>query len=257
MVCKLFLLTSCFDELAVYKPATSKAANSETYVVGKGFRGVPAPLMDALLAHVGIDPFQGGTRAMLPESLVPQSFLDQVRDCGRLFARLQSDTLEEAVDLMAGCNSFQRAYMNRAKQAFAEYWIEAMRVKPLDRRGLLAPGVNLNGRDNNTSAGVLQKRQFKGTLEERRQQIQERAEVVTGGKRGREEEGDGAQDAKRPRAEAEAEEQPTKPVSFAERMMLRMGVNPAEVKTEAASAPAGVLRPLHQSALLGCERTES
>jgi cap2 methyltransferase len=29
-----------FEEVAVYKPATSKPANSETYIVGRGFKGV-------------------------------------------------------------------------------------------------------------------------------------------------------------------------------------------------------------------------
>lgn len=44
----------------VYKPATSKPANSEIYVVGHGFRGVDPAVMDALMARCGEDAF--GTR---------------------------------------------------------------------------------------------------------------------------------------------------------------------------------------------------
>lgn len=42
-----------FDKVLVYKPATSKPANSEVYVVGKGFRGVPSDVLELLLAQCG------------------------------------------------------------------------------------------------------------------------------------------------------------------------------------------------------------
>lgn len=34
----LYLTSQCFDEFCIYKPETSRAANSEVYMVGKGFR---------------------------------------------------------------------------------------------------------------------------------------------------------------------------------------------------------------------------
>jgi cap2 methyltransferase len=43
------LLAALFDELSVVKPLTSRPANSETYIVGKGFRGIDRALADALL----------------------------------------------------------------------------------------------------------------------------------------------------------------------------------------------------------------
>lgn len=43
------LLTTMFDELYVVKPLTSRPANSEIYIVGKGFRGIDPTLADALL----------------------------------------------------------------------------------------------------------------------------------------------------------------------------------------------------------------
>lgn len=45
----LFLMGCCFDRLIVTKPATSKSANSETYWVGIGFRGLPDGYLEQLL----------------------------------------------------------------------------------------------------------------------------------------------------------------------------------------------------------------
>ncbi len=41
-VCALYLMGALFGEVHVYKPATSKPGNSETYIVGKGFKVSPA-----------------------------------------------------------------------------------------------------------------------------------------------------------------------------------------------------------------------
>lgn len=43
------LLAALFDEMYVVKPLTSRPANSEVYLVGKGFRGIDRALADALL----------------------------------------------------------------------------------------------------------------------------------------------------------------------------------------------------------------
>ena len=46
------LLAALFDEVSVVKPVTSRPANSEVYIVGKGFRGVDPDLARALLARL-------------------------------------------------------------------------------------------------------------------------------------------------------------------------------------------------------------
>ena len=45
----LYLMGCCFDRLIVTKPATSKSANSETYWVGIGYRGLPDGYLEQLL----------------------------------------------------------------------------------------------------------------------------------------------------------------------------------------------------------------
>jgi hypothetical protein len=44
------ILSTLFDVLYVTKPRTSRPTNSETYLIGKGFRGLPPAMRDSLLA---------------------------------------------------------------------------------------------------------------------------------------------------------------------------------------------------------------
>ena len=37
-ICALYLMGSLFRQVHVFKPATSKPGNSETYIIGKGFK---------------------------------------------------------------------------------------------------------------------------------------------------------------------------------------------------------------------------
>ncbi len=45
----IVIYSTLFDEFFVAKPATSRAANSETYLIGRGFRGFTAELLELLV----------------------------------------------------------------------------------------------------------------------------------------------------------------------------------------------------------------
>jgi 23S rRNA U2552 (ribose-2'-O)-methylase RlmE/FtsJ len=73
-LCCLYLMACLFERVSVYKPATSKPANSETYVVGYAFKGVTSEVLHALLHFCGNDIFSG--RAIFPMEAFPSEFLD-------------------------------------------------------------------------------------------------------------------------------------------------------------------------------------
>ena len=81
-------------QVEIFKPATSKANNSETYIVGLGFQGISEPLLEALLGHVGASTFDN--MAMLPREALPSSFVSSVIAAGRFFAMRTRDSLEDA-----------------------------------------------------------------------------------------------------------------------------------------------------------------
>lgn len=74
-------LSSVFDELYVAKPITSKPDNSETYLIGKGYRGSPKWLINILFDAVGgqWDEYDLLDREfappLLPFSVIPPSFI--------------------------------------------------------------------------------------------------------------------------------------------------------------------------------------
>eukprot|EP00967_Tisochrysis_lutea_P026770 scaffold30910_cov18-Tisochrysis_lutea.AAC.2 len=61
-----------FDHVAVTKPSPSKPGNSETYVIGKGYRGASPDLLSLLLHHVSTeDMFK--SRAMFGQEVLGSS----------------------------------------------------------------------------------------------------------------------------------------------------------------------------------------
>jgi cap2 methyltransferase len=78
----------------VFKPATSKAGNSEQYIICLGYKG-----RSNVLTHGHLERFRAvyGKRTppfpFLPLSAIPESFLTQLINCATKFARHQVDLL--------------------------------------------------------------------------------------------------------------------------------------------------------------------
>jgi len=85
----------------VYKPITSKANNSETYIVARGFRGISDELLQGLLEHVGDDIY--AKHAMLQQSQMPGSFLTSVQECGETFALRTQEAIERTLAIYLQC----------------------------------------------------------------------------------------------------------------------------------------------------------
>ena len=53
-ICALYLLGALFQQVHVYKPATSKPGNSETYIIGKGFKAsLLSPSLPSMKCRTG------------------------------------------------------------------------------------------------------------------------------------------------------------------------------------------------------------
>jgi hypothetical protein len=88
-ICMLYLAGCLFEEVHVVKPCSSKPGNSETYLVGLGFRGCPEPLLAQLLKHCGPDVFNNSS--LLPLEDMPGAFLDSATQCAIYFGRQQQE----------------------------------------------------------------------------------------------------------------------------------------------------------------------
>jgi len=92
-VCLLYLLVSVFNEVDVFKPATSKEGNSEVYIVCRDLQ--PSNWLESVLAqlsgpHYGKFPVNN---SLFGRAELPDSFMAEVMKCGELFMQLQENVI--------------------------------------------------------------------------------------------------------------------------------------------------------------------
>uniref|UniRef100_UPI0037E734FD cap-specific mRNA (nucleoside-2'-O-)-methyltransferase 2 n=1 Tax=Semicossyphus pulcher TaxID=241346 RepID=UPI0037E734FD len=132
-VCLLYLLNCCFRSVNVFKPATSKAGNSEVYVVCLNYDGKEAlrPLLSKLIRNYG--PNMADQEALFPNSLVPESFLKQHKEVCLYFHTLQVGTITENLRLFKGMSSEQRQRLDYIRDCTAQEYLQRFRVSFLPR----------------------------------------------------------------------------------------------------------------------------
>ena len=117
-------------QVDVYKPVTSKANNSETYLMGFGFRGIADSLLTTLLKHVGDTTFEETT--MLPQAAMPPAFVRSVADCGKFFAERTKDSLEDAYTRRSPTPLVTEILRDSQMQTAEDWLRKNFQVKPLD-----------------------------------------------------------------------------------------------------------------------------
>lgn len=95
-VCLMYLLSCAFQTVTATKPATSKAGNSEMYVVCLNFKGrdYVAPYLDVLRCHYDAYP----TRAMFSYQVIPDCFMQKIVDCCKFFKHHQCRVIESNIN---------------------------------------------------------------------------------------------------------------------------------------------------------------
>jgi len=125
------LLAALFDEMYVVKPLTSRPANSEVYLVGKGFRGIDRALADALLDRLAAYRAASGTTPcdwspLLDPTLTADADAALLRAARQLHERQQVAFLNEAADFYqqwrGRLDQLGRA-LNRDARRVQESWL--------------------------------------------------------------------------------------------------------------------------------------
>lgn len=126
----------CALQVDMYKPVSSKVNNSEAYIVCRGFRGVPPEVRDNLLKFVCEDVYE--KHAMLPRSVMPESFYKSAKGCGQFFAERTRAAIEDTL-------SKKRMHPGQAKAVkdiqdfLATQWMQKFRVTKLAAELRLSP----------------------------------------------------------------------------------------------------------------------
>jgi len=95
----LWILATAFDKIHIVKPATSRLANSERYIVGVGYRGCPEPLEKLLCATLmqWRPDYQLVTIMQAP---VPPSFLSCITAYNEWYAEQQHRSIQACLRLI-------------------------------------------------------------------------------------------------------------------------------------------------------------
>ncbi|KAF3686390.1 Cap-specific mRNA (nucleoside-2'-O-)-methyltransferase 2 [Channa argus] len=133
-ICLLYLLNCCFHSVNIFKPATSKAGNSEVYVVCLNYDSKDAvrPLLSKLIRNYG--PHMANREALFPSALVPESFLKQHEEVCVYFHTLQVKTITENLQLFKGMSTEQRQQLDHIRDCVANEYLQRFQVSFLPRR---------------------------------------------------------------------------------------------------------------------------
>lgn len=127
-VCLLYLLNCCFGSVSVFKPATSKAGNSEVYVVCLSYDGKEAvrPLLSKLIRNYG--PHVADREALFPSSVIPETFEKQHEEVCLYFHTLQVETITENLQLFEGMSVEQRQRVDHIRDCVVQEYMRRFQV---------------------------------------------------------------------------------------------------------------------------------
>lgn len=166
-LCLLYLLNCCFQQVHVLKPGTSKAGNSEVYVVCLCYSGPQAlgAVLPRLTQRFGPDMAR---EALFPRSLIPDSFLEQQRECCTFFHQLQTDTIKENLRLFGNLSAEQCRRLEELHHCAAETFLNRFCVRRLARADwvLRGPGARHSLR---TRLFPQRNKKHSGTYNQRRE----------------------------------------------------------------------------------------
>ncbi|KAM4833644.1 cap-specific mRNA (nucleoside-2'-O-)-methyltransferase 2 isoform 1-T5 [Thomomys bottae] len=161
----MYLLNCCFEQVHVFKPATSKAGNSEVYVVCLCYKGRDAihPLLSKMVLNFGTEMTR---KALFPHHAIPESFLKSHEECCAFFHKYQLETISENIRLFECMSKGEQAKLNSLRDCAVQYFMQKFQLKPLSRNNWLVKKSNI-GCSTNTKWFGQRNRYFK-TYNERK-----------------------------------------------------------------------------------------
>lgn len=161
----LYLLNCSFDQVHVFKPATSKAGNSEVYVVCLQYKGREAiqPVLSKMVQNFGTEMT---SKALFPHYVIPESFLKKHEECCAFFHKYQLETISENIRLFKCMEKEEQSKLNNLRDCAVQYFMQKFQLKPLSRNNWLVKKCNI-GCSTNTKWFGQRNRYFK-TYNERK-----------------------------------------------------------------------------------------
>ncbi|XP_027751503.1 cap-specific mRNA (nucleoside-2'-O-)-methyltransferase 2 [Empidonax traillii] len=132
----LYLLNCSFEEVHVFKPATSKAGNSEAYVVCLRYLGRESLhlLLPKMTQNFGTEVVD---KALFPQHALPESFLKIHEECCLFFHKCQVETISENIRLFERMEEAEQIELNKLRDCAVQFFMQRFRMKPIARKNWL------------------------------------------------------------------------------------------------------------------------
>ncbi|CAF1297361.1 unnamed protein product [Rotaria sordida] len=183
-ICLLYILALHFKELSIFKPASSRAPNGETYAIALGFRGIDSEILDSLLSFVS--PEFPRDKALLSRDSIPPSFLDALIKIADYFTMKQIQALERNLELEKIWNrNIQQAIFQLNQDVVKEFRHECCIDYNYQQFIRIVTNVELDGSAKalGNSAAVVKgglRQRTGGTLDDRQNRKRNREEFLSG-----------------------------------------------------------------------------
>ncbi|CAL7946995.1 unnamed protein product [Xylocopa violacea] len=129
-ICLIYLLSCCFDNVNIIKPATSKGGNSETYVVCTKYKGPTfiIPYLEKLKEHYEHGPEQ----AIFSKHDIPDAFIEKIIRCSEFFQSQQHLVIKNNMYTFHFGNAKMLRNMKQIQHLVADKYIRDYNIKPLE-----------------------------------------------------------------------------------------------------------------------------
>ncbi|XP_077993177.1 cap-specific mRNA (nucleoside-2'-O-)-methyltransferase 2-like [Glandiceps talaboti] len=141
--CLMYFLNCMFEKVHVFKPSTSKAGNSEVYVICLNYNAKDKIeiYLPKLIQAFGKLAFNQKSMYMLSASDIPASFMTQLIECAQLFKQYQTETIDSNVTMYESIDLAQRQHIQQVRDCCLQMYIERFGVKYMPRGQQICPDL--------------------------------------------------------------------------------------------------------------------
>jgi cap2 methyltransferase len=139
-IAMLFILNCCFEELHIFKPATSKEGNSEVYVIGVGFKKheISPEIIDKMISNFTSD------KNLLQLEAIPADFQKQVVEAARFFMNRQVSVIEGNIRTFRKFDKQENDRIKSMKYHIVEEWSKLYEIAGIKEEQKILHGHQVN-----------------------------------------------------------------------------------------------------------------
>nr|XP_026691478.1 cap-specific mRNA (nucleoside-2'-O-)-methyltransferase 2-like isoform X2 [Ciona intestinalis] len=144
----MYLLCCLFEEVSVIKPATSKAGNSEVYVVCRNYCGLDGwkEFHENLRKHFPFHNVLNKGFSIFPPSFLPDSFIDQHTACVRLFVTLQESAINRNIFYYNNITDDAKSTIKQVQEQVTQRFFDVCNLRKIKQKLCIVPsGVLQSG----------------------------------------------------------------------------------------------------------------